>query len=149
MQASYYTYLIIFLTGMLGIWKAVPIGFAFGSNPFAVWLLTVLGAIGAVLVIYFFGNKIRNFINKKKKAPRQEKRQARARQLFEKYGEAGLGLIGTLIMGPNMTLLVGLIIVPRPRKLLYFTILGILLWTFVLTVIAVISIDFFHRIVGH
>lgn len=148
MQEISYAYAIIFLTGMLGIWKAVPVGFAFGTSPLMIYILTVSGAVTAVFILYFFGNGIRNYLNRRKKANKGEKKKARALQLFEKYGATGLGLLGCLLMGPNMTMLLGLVLVNSPKKLLFWTIAGIFIWTLALTMLGVLSIDLFHQLVG-
>ncbi len=136
----------IFLMGLLGIWKAVPVGFALGAGPVLTWLMTSLGAMVAAVVLYFFGDRIRRYLSRKEKKPRAEKRNARAERLLERYGTAGLGLLGCLVMGPNMTMLIGLVIVRSPRKLLTWTIAGILVWTLALTLLAAVSIDLFLQI---
>lgn len=144
----YYPYFLVFLTGLLGIWKAVPVGFVFGLHPFSVWLFTVLGASLAALVIYFFGNKIRSYIDKRRKPARSQKKQLKVKRLFDKYGPAGLGFLGCLLLGPNMTLLLGLVIVKEPRKLLVWTLAGIFTWTLALCLVAVLSLDLFNQLTG-
>jgi membrane protein DedA with SNARE-associated domain len=146
MQNVISTSIAIFLMGMLGIWKAVPLGFALGSQPFLTWLMTSLGATLSAVILYFFGDRIRTFLASRRKKPRREKKDARAARLFEKYGTAGLGFLGCLLMGPNMTMLIGLLIVRSPRKLLYWTVAGILIWSVALTLLAMVSIDLFLRI---
>lgn len=146
MVQTAYVYIIIFLTGMLGIWKAVPVGFALGANPVSIWLFTVLGSSVTVLLICFFGIRIRKYLQKKTNQDKEQRRLARARGLFDKYGVAGLGVIGCLLLGPNMTMLIGMIIVNSIRKLVVYTLIGILLWTTMLTFLAMYSVDLFHRL---
>ena len=78
-----YKYVLIFLTGLLGIWKAVPVGLAFGTHPFMIWLLTSAGAVLAVLILNFFGSKIRAYIQKRREGKKNKKKEARAAKLFE------------------------------------------------------------------
>lgn len=145
---AYYTFLI-YITGMLGIWKAVPVGLAIGAEPLVVWLMTSLGAITAVIILYFFGNRIREYIFRKRKSNMKEKKDARAARIFQKYGTAGLGLLGCLLMGPNMTMLIGLMIVKSSRNLLTWTIAGILIWSLALTLVGSLSIDLFTRLASY
>ncbi len=145
MSGELYQFLIVFATGLLGIWKAVPVGFALGLDPVWIYLFTVLGAIVAALIIFFFGDAVRKFLQKRKKS---EKKETRARHLFNKYGTAGLGFLGCVIMGPNMTLVIGLILVRSPRKLLWFTIAGIVFWSLVLTVTASLGLNLFGKFSG-
>ena len=49
-------------------------------------------------------------------------------------------------MGPNMTIILGMVVVKDPKKLLYWTLIGIIVWSLVLTIIAVVSIDLFNRL---
>lgn len=143
----YYYSLLVFLTGMLGIWKAVPVGVALGLDPVMTWLMTSAGAVLAATVLYFLGERIRTFLEKKRKKSPGKKQNERAARLLEKYGIPGLGFLGCLLMGPNMTILVGLVLVRSNIRLLYWTIAGILVWSLALTSLAVISIDLFTRLV--
>ena len=146
MQGIVNTYILIFLTGMLGIWKAVPVGVAVGADPLGIWLMTTLGATAAVITLYFFGNRIRAYLERKRQGRSKGRKDKRAAQLFEKYGTPGLGLLGCLLMGPNMTMLIGLVIVKSPIKLLYWTIGGIVIWSLALTMLAILSVDLFYRL---
>ena len=141
-------YIFIFLTGMLGIWKAVPVGVALGADPIGIWLMTSSGAVLAVIILYFFGNRIREFLARKRKSQSPGKKDLRAARLFDKYGTPGLGLLGCLLMGPNMTMLIGLVIVKSPSRLLYWTIAGIVIWSLALTLLATVSIDLFQKLVS-
>jgi len=138
--------LLIFLVGMLGIWKAIPLGFLLNTNPVIIFIMTSLGAITSVLILYFFGNKIREYILKRRIKKRKNAKESRAKILFEKYGAAGLGFLGCLLMGPNMTMILGLVLVKSQKKLLYWTIAGIIIWTLALTILAIVSIDLFNKI---
>lgn len=141
-----YAYLITYITGILGIWKAVPVGLAFQLNPVMIWLMTTLGAVTGVLVLFFFGNRIRRMTSKRRKKMKSPKKEARANRLFEKYGTAGLGFLGCLLMGPNMTIIIGLVIVKSQKQLLYWTLVGIVAWTLVLTLTGVFSIELFNKV---
>lgn len=148
MEGLVNTYILIFLTGMLGIWKAVPVGVAFGADPFGIWLMTTLGATAAVIILYFFGNRIRDYLTRKRRGRQKSRKNRRAAHLFEKYGTPGLGLLGCLLMGPNMTMLIGLVIVKSPIKLLYWTICGIVVWSLAITLLAMLSVDLFHLLIS-
>jgi len=146
MQTIDYPLIIIFFTAMLGIWKAIPLGLAFNANPILIWLTTVAGASFSVFVLYFFGKQIREYIIKKRENKTNKGKEARAKQLLDKYGMFGLGFIGTFLMGPQMTIILGLIIVKSDTKLLYWTICGIFVWSFVITYMGVGGIDLVQKI---
>ncbi|MEZ5083510.1 MAG: hypothetical protein R2750_08680 [Bacteroidales bacterium] len=50
-----YAYLITYITGILGIWKAVPVGLVFQLNPVMTWLMITFGAATGVVILYFLG----------------------------------------------------------------------------------------------
>ena len=66
--------------------------------------------------------------------------------MLEKYGVFGLGFLGTLVMGPQMTIILGLIIVKSHQKLLYWTLAGIFFWSLILTFLGLGGIDLVKKI---
>jgi membrane protein DedA with SNARE-associated domain len=137
----FYSYLIIFLTGMLGIWKAVPVGLALQCSPQSIIIFTSLGALLSILIIFFLGQKIKRWIESRMTAKRENRKQ-RLNKIFEKYGIVGMGILGTLLMGPNMTMVLGMIIVKNEKLLLLWTALGIVIWTIVLSLAGHFGLDF-------
>ena len=148
LDETVYKEILVFLTGILGIWKAIPVGLLLKVNPVLIFLFTSLGAITGVLILFFFGNRLRVFIQRTQKSRGFQKNERRAGKLIETYGSPGLGFLGCLIMGPNLTMVIGLAIVRSPVRFLYWTMAGIVVWSLVLTLVAVYSIEFFNRIVG-
>ena len=132
--------------GMLGIWKAVPLGLLLKAHPVFIFLMTSLGAVAGVLILFFFGGKIRNFVLRRRRNKHKNAKENRAALLFEKFGAAGLGFLGCLIMGPNMTIILGMVVVRSQKKLLYATLAGVVVWSLVLTIIAVLSIELFVKL---
>jgi hypothetical protein len=49
-------------------------------------------------------------------------------------------------MGPQMTIVLGLIIVKSQKRLLYWTLSGIFVWSFILTYLGVGGIDLAQKI---
>jgi membrane protein DedA with SNARE-associated domain len=147
-QPTFYEYFIVYLTGILGIWKAIPVGLVLELDPVSIYLMTTTGAITGILILYFFGSRIREWVINRRKRKGKSGKESRAANLFGKYGVPGLGILGCLLMGPNMTMIVGLILVPSPKKLFWWTLVGIVLWSLVLTIIAVLSLELFNRIMN-
>lgn len=148
MQNAVYTYILIFFTGMLGIWKAVPLGIILKANPVMIWLLTSAGASASIVILYFFGNRIRGYIQKRRAGKGKNKKETRAKKILDKYGAPGLGLIGCLVIGPNMTIILGLVLVKSGQKLFWWTLIGVFVWSLMLTITAVFSIELFEKING-
>jgi len=134
--------------GVLGMWKAVPFGFVLKASPIAIFLMTAAGSLTGVFIMYFFGNQIKKILHRKKDNPKKKPAKAnRAVKLFDKYGVAGLGFLGTVLVGPNPVIILGLSIVKNQhKKLLYWVLAGTVFWSFVLTITGVYSIELFLRV---
>lgn len=138
---NFYSYLSIFLTGMLGIWKAVPLGLALQCSLQSIIIFTSLGALLSIVIIYFLGSKIKQWVETRM-THKREKRKIHLNRLFDKYGIVGMGILGTLLMGPNMTMVLGMIIVKNEKLLLLWTALGIVIWTIMLSLAGHFGVDF-------
>jgi membrane protein DedA with SNARE-associated domain len=134
---------IVFAIGILGIWKSIPIGLVMKMHPLWICIMTIMGAMLGILIIMLIGSKIKNYFSKWMKVSSMEKKENRLLRLFNKYGVHGLGILGTLIMGPNMTMALGMTIVYKPRVLFFWTSIGIIIWTTTLTYLGYLGISIF------
>jgi membrane protein DedA with SNARE-associated domain len=119
------------------------VGLALKVHPLWICLMTIMGAILGIVIIMLIGSKINNYLFKWMKASRREKKENRLLRLFNKYGVHGLGILGTLILGPNMTMALGLTIVYNPKVLFLWTSIGIIIWTTALTYLGYLGISIF------
>lgn len=142
-----YEYILIYLMGILGMWKAIPFGFILQASPIMIFLMSASGSLTGVLIMYFFGNQIKKLFCRKNAPPKKPAKANRVEKLFDKYGVAGLGFFGTVLIGPNPAIILGLaIVIKQHKKLLYWVLSATVFWSFVLTVIGVYSIEFVQKI---
>lgn len=146
-MCSLYNSWIIFLTGLLGVWKAIPVGLALQCNALTIMIMTAAGALVAIVIIYLLGSKIKEWILKRLKKGKSEKKKGRLTALLDKYGVPGMGILGTLLLGPNMTMAMGMIIVKKEKSLLLWTAAGIIIWTVVLTLVGTYSVELFEKLI--
>lgn len=139
---------LVLLTAITGIWKAVPLGLVLKLHPVVIFLMTASGATISVFLLYFFGNKIKRMIFKPDKQPESSKKGKRVRQILNKYGPAGLGIIGTLIAGQITTVIVGMALVKSKKSFLIWMIAGSVFASFCITLLGVFSVDLFKQISG-
>lgn len=110
------------------IYAAIPAGFAFGLSPWMIFVASLAGGVAGAVVAAFFGDKIRAFFNKRKKAPKEEtKKHPVITRIWNKYGIAGLGTLGTITVGAPISIAVGTGLNVNLRKLLVWCCLGILI----------------------
>lgn len=143
MTVPWYNIGVVFLMGALGIWKAVPVGFIVGMNPILIYLTTLTGASAGIITIYLLGSRIKKFIMTRLDRKGMKKKKGQVDKMVQKYGTAGLGLLGPLLIGPNATMALGIVVIQRIKKLLAYTIIGTAVWSAALTLLGVISIELF------
>jgi membrane protein DedA with SNARE-associated domain len=146
MGDSLFDVIMVFLIGITGMWKGLSAGFIMQISPIYIFLLTALSSIIGVLILFFFGTKIRNYIINRRAKKGKSNKEKKALKLFDKYGHMGLGLFGTLAIGPPMTIILGLTIVKHQKAFLYWTIVGIVVWSMVLTIVGTISVETITRL---
>lgn len=95
-----FAYGVVFLTGMLGIWKAIPVGMALGLGFWETSLWTALGSSSSAILLFIFGRKVKKWLLKHLSSEKLEKRKNSARKLTSRYGLTGLALLGSGMFGP-------------------------------------------------
>ncbi len=141
---KFYDLVIIYLAGVTGMWKALPVGFLLKTPPFYIAIMTCLGALSCVYVIYFFGTGINRFFFRFYSEKTKDKKEGKIRRMFEKYGCPGLGLVGTLFMGQPVVMLLGMIVVKRKKNLLIWVSIGTIIWSITLTIAGTYGLKVFE-----
>jgi membrane protein DedA with SNARE-associated domain len=131
----------IYLVGITGIWKSIPLGIMLESHPLEIAILTSLGSITAVFILFFLGDYVKVRTLKKWNPEKLEKRTNSFSKIMDKYGTAGIGIICPGLFGPITCIIVGLLVVPKTSRLMPFLTIGIVLWSFALTYLATSGID--------
>ncbi len=137
--------LTIYLVGITGIWKAVPVGIALKAHPLETATFTALGSITTVFTLFYSGEFVRKWVQKKWSKEKLESKKGRLAKIMEKYGTPGLGIIGPGLFGPITTIVIGLMVVKPASKLMPYLVAGIIFWSFLLTWIGMASVGFFKE----
>jgi len=138
----------IYLAGISGIWKGIPVGFALEAHPIVTAMFTALGSITVVLVLLFSGEKLKKWVLRRYGKKHLDKQQGRFTRLMERYGVAGLGLIACGVIGPILTTLLGLVLVSKIRRLMVFLLTGVVLWSGLLTLLATTGLKLAERLLA-
>jgi hypothetical protein len=128
------------------LWAAVPAGIALGLPAVLVWATTVAGAMFCVVVVVYAGDKLRSWLVRRLGHGRAAGEGGRARRVWERYGVAGWGLVGPLVLGVPLAAAVGVGMGAPRRKLVVWLGAGAILWTTVLTVAAAVGVDAVRRL---
>ena len=126
-------YIAVYLAGATGIWKGIPVGVALGLPPFYTATLTCLGATSSSLVIYFSGERFRNWLLSRYGNKNISHKRKKLSLWLEKYGVGGLGLLATGLLGSFITLMIGILLIENTRKFILYLLLGIVIWSYAIT----------------
>ncbi len=138
----------IYLAGITGIWKGIPVGFALEAPPILTGLFTALGSITVVLILLFAGKPFKDWLLRRYGQKGLERKQGRMRRLMDRYGVAGVGLIASGLIGPTLSTLLGLALVQQTRRLMIFLITGVILWSTLITLMAMYSLELVLQLIG-
>jgi membrane protein YqaA with SNARE-associated domain len=136
---------IIYLAGLTGIFKAIPVGMVLQASPVWIALMTALGGLTAAVILYVFGEWVRALFEKRMSEKRLEKKKEKTRRYLSKYGIVGLGIFGTLLLGFHITIILGLLVVKTKKVLLIWTTVGIMIWSLVGTAAVASGFEFITR----
>ena len=126
----------LFLAGMTGIVKAVPVGVALKMSVIEIGTYISLGSIATVFILYFSGEPLKKWISGRWSKEKMEKKKGRFSTLLERYGVIGVGLLTPGTLGPITSIVIGLILLKDTKKLMPWLVAGIILWSFLLAWLA-------------
>ena len=132
--------------GIFELWAAIPAGTALKLHPLLNGLAAGLGAIIGALLVIIIGDRLRNWLLKKKE--NKQKNKGQIYRIWNKYGEIGLGMLSPLITGASLGAAIGISLGASPKRLLFWMSIGIVFWTILLTAISTFGFAIFETIKG-
>lgn len=141
-----YKLVVIYLVALTGIVKAVPMGFALQAPPLLIGVMTMSGGFSSVAFLFFFGYRFKAIILRGMGRKGLDKKRKRGTDLLEKYGVVGLGIFGTMLIGQVITMILGILISNDRNRVLLWSLIGIILWTSILSLVAAAGIEFINRL---
>ena len=132
--------LAVFGLGIVELWAAVPAGFALGIDPVIIGLVSAVGATVGVILIVSFGERVRAWFVRRYDIQRKRGRQSIARRIWDRWGIIGLGLLAPLITGAPLGAIIGLVLGVAARRLLLWMIVGVVVWSALLTLFGVLGL---------
>ena len=101
---------------------AIPTGYALGLEPIEVYVASVVGSMVGMVVFLYAGDALRSKLMKGRD-PSPPAEGSRIRELTDRYGAKGLGLVGPLFPGVTASVVLGLALgLPRPALARWTTI---------------------------
>ena len=136
----------VFVSSVIELWLSIPLGLAFGLNPFLIVAASTLGSVFAVFVVATFGENIRKWIIKKRYGEGNNIKKGRIYDVWTKYGTVGLGLLSPLLFGAPLGTAIGIALGARKNNLIIWMALGIIIWSAMLTAAGTFGLMSFETI---
>jgi hypothetical protein len=120
--------LTVFVLAVIELWVAIPAGLALGIPPIVTGIVSIFGAVFGVLLVVMLGERLRTWLMQRYGGNSKDSQHSRIYRIWASYGVVGLGLLAPLFVGAPLGTVLGIIFdVPR-RRLLFWIIVGIILW---------------------
>ena len=141
---AYVVLLLLAAAPWLEVFLVVPLGIGWGMNPVGVGVTGFIGNWIPILLIGFFFKQIMQWREKRrlKKLQAQgidpstvhepDKKQKRARKIWEKYGIPGLALFAPAIVGTDIAAVLALTFGANRTWVMGWMTVSLALWTIVL-----------------
>lgn len=131
---------------ILELWAAVPAGIAMGLPAPLVWAATVCGALTGIAVVVFAGDRLRTWLVARF-GHGGARPGGRLRHLWDRYGVIGWGLLAPLLLGAPLAAAIGVALGAARSRLVFWLGVGAVVWTTVLTVVAVLGEEAVRRLI--
>ena len=119
---------------------AAVIGIVVGVNPLVAIIAAIVGNILAMLIFVLGAATVRGKVSRQ--TPERSPRRKRLRQAFDKYGVAGVSLLGQSIL-PSQVISAALVSFGASRNtVILWQIISIILWGTAFGVLSAFGIDF-------
>jgi uncharacterized membrane protein len=101
--------LLVVLTLFAGAW-AIPAGLQFGLSPAGVYLATTLGSLLYMVAVLLAGTRFHDVLFARLWPDGGGRmKSTRARSILDRWGVPGLAAVGSVVIGPTLTLIAALL----------------------------------------
>lgn len=136
------------MLGPFELWAAIPAGFTFGFSPLKTFFWAVTGGTCGSVAVAVLGVRLRDWALKKIQLQISLEGEGRFYRIWNRYGIPGIGLLSPLLTGPFLGMLIGLALSAEPKRLLFWTVCGVLLWSAGLTLAGMTGLAGFRALAG-
>lgn len=137
---------LVFISGVVELWLAVPTGIALKLNPILIVAVSASSSILAVLIVAFLGDSIRSRFIVWRYGEDKKFETRRIHDVWNKYGVVGLGLLSPLLFGAPLGTAVGITFGARKDNLILWMSLGIIIWSVGLTAAGIMGLMSFEAL---
>lgn len=141
-------YIIIFLISMFKFVGGPAFGAAYDLNLIGIVVMTVLGMMTTVIVISFFGIRLRHWYQKKfgSKKKTFSKQNRRIVKIWRGYGEFGVAFFTPVLFSPIIGTLIVTVLGGKRKRVFTFMLISAVFWAFTLASLSDLLLDLLFRL---
>lgn len=141
-------YIIVFFISMFKFVGGPAFGAAYDLNLIGIVAMTVTGMMTTVVVISFFGIRMRNWINKKFRTKRKtfSRRNRRIVKIWRGYGEFGVAFFTPVLFSPVIGTLLVTALGGKRKRVITYMLISAIFWAFALASLSDVLLDLLFRL---
>jgi hypothetical protein len=141
-------YIIVYLISMFKFIGGPAFGAAYDLNIVFTAAMTILGMMTTVVIISFFGLKLRNWLQKKFKFERKvfTKRNRRLVSIWRGYGEFGVSFFTPIFFSPVIGTLLVTMLGGKRKKVITYMLISAIFWALVIASLSDFLLDALFRL---
>jgi membrane protein YqaA with SNARE-associated domain len=137
--------LTLFALGVAELWAAAPAGALMRLDPVLVCVVAALGAAAGGAVVVLLGERVKAWLELRRKRERMEQRRGLLFNVWQRYGVIGWGLMAPLLVGSPLGAALGLVLGAPPKRLLPWLCAGSALWSIVFSILTALGVRVLGR----
>jgi hypothetical protein len=141
-------YIIVYLISMFKFIGGPAFGSMYDLNIFGVAAMTILGMMTTVIIISFFGVKLRNWVQRKNKSKRKvfTKRNRRIIKVWRGYGEFGVSFFTPIFFSPVLGTLIVTTLGGKRKRVISYMLISAIFWAFIVASLSDLLFDILFRL---
>lgn len=145
-----YEYFLVFLGAAIPWFEialVIPLGIVWGLSPFWVMLLAFVGNMVTVLALIIGFDRFKDWYIKRQEAKEktENKKNERAKRIWNKFGLPGLALLGPILIGTHIAAFIGMTLGATKKNTTIWLAISIGLWTLTFGILTSLGFDFFVK----
>ena len=141
-------YLLVYLISMFKFVGGPAFGAAYDLNLAGTATMTILGMMTTVIIISFFGIRLRVWIQKKYKYQRKifTKRNRRIVKIWRAYGEFGVSFFTPILFSPVIGTMIVTILGGKRKRVIGYMLISAVFWALVVASLSDLLFDILFRL---
>ena len=148
MLADLLKYILVFLISMFKFIAGPAFGAAYDLSVPITAAMTILGMMTTVIIISFFGIRLRNWIQKKYTSKRKvfTRQNRRIVKVWRGYGEFGVSFFTPIFFSPVIGTLIVTTLGGKRRRVITYMFVSAVFWAFIIALLSDFLLDTLFRL---